>query len=132
MSAKTHWTKKEAALQQIEAAIDHLYAHDYICPITLAGAAEGQIFHSAADHVWGQLILKKPNDWHKKHWVSMLNETRDWLKHSSPDDLDQERDIEEFETVVMLVGASSKFIACFGSTSDKIEGFIKWGELRTI
>ena len=59
----------------------------------------------------------------------MFNQTRDWLKHPT-ENLADVRHIDEFETVIMLVRATSKFIGKYRKGSKKMEEFIEWARAR--
>jgi hypothetical protein len=124
-SDKKPMTKMEAALEQIDAAIADFHAGRYACAITLAGAAEGQIIHPEPDHVWAKLKEKVPAGVDKKQWLQTLNETRDWLKHAT-ERLGDERHIEEFDCVFMLIRASSKFVGRYAKSSKAIDEFADW------
>lgn len=123
-------TKQQAALRQIHGAIGHLYAQEYDCAITLAGAAEDLPIHAEPDHLWKVLMRRRPFDHNGKEWAAMFNQTRDWLKHPT-ENLADERHIDEFETVIMLVRATSKFIGKFRKGSKKMEEFIEWARARS-
>jgi hypothetical protein len=118
-------TKQLAALRQINAAILHLHAGEYECAITLAGAAEDLLADTEPDHLWKVLMQRRPQDHSEKEWAAMFNETRNWLKHPTTV-LGEERYIDEFETVIMLIRATSKFIARYGKGSKEMEGFVEW------
>jgi hypothetical protein len=79
-------TKKEAAFRQITAAIKHFESEEYECAITLAGAAEGQLFtEDGSRDLFSELKMRVPPEFKdKQEWVARLNETRDWLKHPTP------------------------------------------------
>jgi hypothetical protein len=118
-------TKQQAALSQIHGAIAHLHAQEYECAITLAGAAEDLLIHAEPDHLWKVLMQRRPADHNEKEWAAMFNETRNWLKHPT-EDLSDERQIDEFETVIMLIRATSKFIGKYRKGSSEMEAFIEW------
>jgi hypothetical protein len=119
-------TKKQAATAQIHAAIAHLYAKQYECAITLACAAEDLIGDAKPSHLWTVLMARRPQDHSEREWATMLNETRDWLKHPT-EGLGNERDIEEFETVIMLIRAVSKYAARFDDEyTHEMEEFVVW------
>jgi hypothetical protein len=103
-------TKKEAALRQIAAAIQHFENKEYECAITLAGAAEGQLAtEQGSAHLFEKLKVRLPPEFkNEKEWVKWLNATRDWLKHETPQWGD-EREIEEYGAAVMIVRAVTKF-----------------------
>ena len=56
----------------------------------------------------------------------MFNETRNWFKHPT-ENLGDELHIEEFETAIMLVRATSKFMARYNNkASNEMGDFIEW------
>lgn len=80
-----HMTKREAAVQQIEAAIAAFHAGHFAAAITLAAAAE-DMAPAKAGGLWERIRddpARKELD--RKKWVARLNETRNWLKHDRAD-----------------------------------------------
>jgi hypothetical protein len=118
-------TKMAAGLEQIEAAIEHFHVRQYACSITLAGAAEDQIERTDDDHLWERLRQQVPEGAKVKSWLAVFNETRNWLKHPAPQ-LANERYIEEYDCVFMLLRAISKFSAHYVRTSEAMDTFTKW------
>jgi hypothetical protein len=118
-------SKKQAAIRQIHAAIFHFRRKQYECAVTLAGAAEDLLGDTEPDHLWKVLMQRKPQDRSEREWAAMFNETRNWLKHPT-DNLGSERYIDEFETVIMLIRAVSKFTARYGESSANMEEFVVW------
>jgi hypothetical protein len=119
-------TKKEAARRQIEAAIRLYHAGEWECAITLAGAAEGQLPEPTANHLFGKIRGRRPEEFkNEKEWTTFLNETRDWLKHNH----DQgPRDIVDFEALIMLWRALTKFYENFGEETREMSEFLRWGQ----
>jgi hypothetical protein len=115
----------DAAIEQIDAAIVHFYSGEYACAITLAGAAEDQIVRKEEDHIWERLKRKVPAGESEKQWMSIFNETRNWLKHATPE-MKNERYIEEFDCVFMLLRATSKISAHYLRTSIVMDHFKVW------
>jgi hypothetical protein len=118
-------TKKRAALKQINAAIALFHVKEYECTISLAGAAEGLIVDTEPPHVWKILELRRPQEYSGKKWRARLNETRDWLKHPT-EKLADERCIDEFEAVYMLIRAVSKFDARYNDSPKEHNDFASW------
>jgi hypothetical protein len=58
-----------------------------------------------------------------------LNETRDWLKHTTPQ-LGETRGIAEYEAWVMLVRAVSKYYAVFHEEAKNVNRFVEWSKAR--
>jgi hypothetical protein len=95
-------------MRQIHAAIDHLHRGDFECAITLAAAGEGML---------------PPTD--KAHFreldaVTSVNDIVNWLRHGeikAKQHNDYKRienvAIEEFETIVLIYRAITKFDAVF-------------------
>lgn len=106
-----------SALRQIEAAIDHLYAGNLECAVTLALAAEDHMPRSEAVYLFNELYKRVPGE------IGMFNELRNWLKHHIEPD---EFEFSDFEAAIAVVRATSKFFATYHKTSPKLEGFVDW------
>src|ERR1700677_283030 len=80
-------TKKEAALRQITAAIEHYDKEQYECAITLAGAAEGMVATNPDDKfLFKQLkeVPLPPEFKTENEWADWINAQYHWLKHPTP------------------------------------------------
>jgi hypothetical protein len=110
-------SREQAALQQITMAIRLLHEREFASAITLALAAEDQIPETDQPHLLGVLRHKAPGA------IDKFNEIRNWLKHSRPPD---EQVIYEFEVVVALMRATSKFLASYRAGPPEIEKFVQW------
>lgn len=127
-----HSTKKEAAKRQIDVATRCFYEGEYESAITLACAAEGMLGESEHPHVFAVLKDRKPSQFkNENNWTTFLNETRDWLKHLTPQ-LGDTRGIAQFEAWVMLARAVSKFYAVYLEETDVMNAFIEWGRKREL
>jgi hypothetical protein len=117
-------TKKEAALRQITAAIEHYNKGEYECAITLAGAAEGQLTVKDADnHLFKQLKERVPPEFKdERDWASWLNATRDWLKHETPQWGDQWV-ISDYSAGIMISRAITKFNRAYGQVTQRMLNF---------
>jgi hypothetical protein len=111
--------RKLAACRQIEAALYHLHLGGYECAATLALAAEGQLPDTDATTLWNALKRHRSD----KEYLSLINELRDWLKHRKEPD---QRDISEFEAVIALVRATTKYYAAFNEETVDMQTFIRW------
>lgn len=133
--------KHEAAIQQIEAAIELFYAKRYAPAITLAGAAEGCLRRTGArDEAKGEdedlqapeplLELMKRGAAERfgkteKEAVARFNAARDWLKHETAH-LPARVELTNYDAWTMIVRALSKIEAGRpGSETAVIAGFIK-------
>lgn len=119
---KTLWktiktNRQLSALRQIEAAIDHLYAGECECAITLALAAEDHMPRSEAVYLFNELAKREPSK------IGEFNELRNWLKHHIEPD---EFEFSDFEAAIAVVRAASKFFATYRKTSPKLESFVDW------
>jgi hypothetical protein len=101
-----HMTKREAAIQQIEAAISAFHAGQFAVAITLAGAADG-IGPAKAGGIW-ETVRDNPNRpiADRKKWIARLNGTRDWLKH---DQEEPTRNLVAFEVGLAIIRAMDKW-----------------------
>jgi hypothetical protein len=123
-------TKKEAARRQIDAAIKLFHEREYESTMTLACAAEGQMAATDEVHLFAVLQQRRPSQFDTpSQWATYLNETRDWLKHTTPQ-LGDTRGIAEFEAWVMLVRAVSKYYAVFLEETAHMNRFVEWGRER--
>jgi hypothetical protein len=124
-------TKKEAAQRQIDVAINLLHDREYESAITLACAAEGQMAGTPDHpHLFGVMQQKRPAGFATaSEWVTWVNETRDWLKHPTPQ-LREKRGIGEYEAWLMLVRAVSKYYAVFREDTDNMNRFVEWSRAR--
>lgn len=131
VSWKRAWSRRQqAARRQIEIAIKLFYEREFECAITLASAAEGQMEESDVVHLLPVLKKRRPPQFEdESKWVTFLNETRNWLKHGTPE-LGDTRAIAEFEAWVMLVRASTKYYAVYLEENETINGFEEWGRAR--
>ena len=119
-------TKKEAALRQITAAIEHYDKGEYECAITLAGAAEGQLTMNQGDsHLFNQLKeLVPPEFKSQKEWVNWINAARDWLKHETPHWGD-EWVISDHSAGTMILRAINKFNWAYRQVTQRMINFEK-------
>ena len=108
-------SKKDSALRQTKAAIEHLYANELESAITLAGVAEGQLPETARQHLYRVLVQRFSHD--------NLNLVRNWLKHPSGP---ESPTISEFEAVVMISRAIQKFVAAYEASCEEFESFSAW------
>jgi hypothetical protein len=81
-------------------------------------------------HLFAVLKQKKPAKYDSANqWATRLNETRDWLKHTTPQ-LGETRGIAEYEAWVMLVRAVSKYYAVFHEEAKNVNRFVEWSKAR--
>jgi hypothetical protein len=118
-------TKKQAALRHINAAILHFHAREYECAITLIGAAEDLIGNVNSVHLWEVLKNERPDGHSEKEWATILNATRDWLKHATAQ-LGDEREITQFEAMIIIFRAVYKFFARYNEVTRDMEHFYEW------
>lgn len=123
-------TKKQASLRQLHAAIDHLRDGEYECAITLAGAAEGQLAGVRKVDFWSVLkFVATEGQPNLKAVISELNETRDWLKHPTPQ-LDDSRYLHMDEAWIACLRAAMQFVSVFEQQSPKMNRFFKLAEKK--
>lgn len=120
-------TKKEAAVRQINSAIELLYEGEYECSATLAGAAEGVMPDTNSEYLFKRLSEAEPPPEFKdkKDWIRWINSTRDWLKHETPQ-LEDEWDLTEYAVAIMVLRAVSKFQWTYRQSTKRMEDFYKW------
>ena len=113
-------TLAQAAMRQVDAAIDALERRKFDIALTLAGAAEGMIkrdgFYLFAGLRDNPRTKERFDE--KKEWIALLNRERDWLKHGG----DHEMQIECFDAAMMIARAASKLEVW----TPKMEDFRTW------
>jgi hypothetical protein len=60
------------------------------------------------------------NSWHEADLNLVIN----WLKHGGVKD---EAEISEFEAVIVIARAITKFVAVYHQSCEPFEAFLKWG-----
>jgi len=118
-------TKKQAALRHINAAILLFHAKEYECAITLIGAAEDLIGDVDSVHLWEVLKNERPDGHSEKEWTTILNMTRDWLKHATAQS-GEAREITQFEAMIMIIRGIYKFTARYNKATRDMEHFYEW------
>ncbi len=128
--------KSDLAKIQIEKAIDlFLVESDYVCSLTLAGAAEemlGNILHkSNKDNVLAELLpwyqeTHNPSVTYAK-LAKGANETRDELKHGhNYPDLSHQVEISQPLAAQMIIRALVNYKYALKKPSDKMIAFYHW------
>ena len=113
-----HTTKKESSQRQIEVAIQLLRDQKLDCAITLAAAGEGILPPTEDPHLFAAL---------QPHNAELeINLVINWLKHSKEND-PEEAQITEFEAVIVIARAITKFVAVYHQSSQPFEDFLRWG-----
>jgi hypothetical protein len=116
-------TRQLSALRQIEAAIDHLYAGQLECAVTLALAAEGQLPNSDKPYLYKVLKDQVANS-----EMPVFDKLRNWLKHCKEDEME----FSDFEVAIALVRATSKYFATYSQSSPKMEAFVGWCQSKRL
>lgn len=117
--------KKDIAIRQIKAAARHYNKHDYVCSITLSGAAEeilGRIakmrtnsnqleeeviyLRSINDYLSGQV----PSD---KELIKKINKIKNELKHNESGDNQWVQGDFENEAALLFVKAMKNYFNCY-------------------
>ena len=119
VAAKRLFSREMAATQQIEMAIRHLEDDEFACAITLALAAEEQLPWPSGDtpHLLGVMRASETDK------QVDVNKVRNWLKHNKEPD---EIGISEFDVVVALIRATTKFHAVYGKPTLDMKKFLAW------
>ena len=117
--------KRDIAIKQIKASARHYNKQDYVCSITLSGAAEeilGRIAkkRNNTNHLEGEVIYlrsvydyfsgQKPSD---KELIQKINKVKNELKHNdSGDNLWVDADFEN-EAALLFVKAVKNYFDCY-------------------
>ena len=110
-------TRKQTSQRHIQTAIELFHRGRIDCAITLALAGEGILPTTPDPHLFRGLKDAAPD--------LDLNLVGNWLKHPNEPDIVE---IGEFEDVVMICRAITKFIAVFHQSCDPFEEFLTWAD----
>jgi hypothetical protein len=118
-------SKKDAAHIQILTALSLLHEGQWECAITLAGAAEGQIEDAERPTLFKMLKNAETRKRFKneREYVAFVNEARDWLKHGGDQ---KDKTIYEWEAIIMVGRALSKYLSAYRDNLDEVKAFDKW------
>ena len=127
--------KLDIAVKQLETAIDVFVDRgDYICSITLAGAAEeilGKLIerngkHPSVDELCASLILKYAPTADAKHIRDQyLNKARNSLKHANHVNEDEIEIEVEQEAMSMIIRALNNLVVLDRSAPYNVEKFFR-------
>ena len=124
-------TKRLAAERQIHAAIAHYRAGEFECAITLCSAAEGQTTVPPGGRPHLRSIInegfdKNPPEYpnKKKRDKEAINFVATWLKHETPSP--DEIEILDWEVIMWLNRAISKYRAAYGSGTPEMVAMFDW------
>jgi hypothetical protein len=119
-------TKQLASQRQIKAAIQHLLKQEFECAVTLAAAAEGLLPPTNDPHLFQDLRKElTPEEYREFNFNLVIN----WLKHYNPEDPDPV-EISEFEAVITIERAITKFNAVYHQSSELMEYFLNLARQR--
>jgi hypothetical protein len=130
------FTKLDAAGAQLDAAIGHFLAGDWVPAIHCAGAAEelyGRLIERHGEKTVPDALWEKedftdlvPN---KKEFIRYLNISRDWVKHTNKNHAD-EMGIVESHALLSVHGAVAAYVRLFLSglapQRQSVDRFAEW------
>jgi hypothetical protein len=114
-------TRQATAIRQIIVAIYLLHQGEWESAITVALGAEGympNLPEGNALYFWGELQKRASQE-----ELIAFNETKNWLKHAYGSD---QRYVTNYEAVMAIMLAISKYVALYGEVEPVIEKFITW------
>jgi hypothetical protein len=116
--------KQQSSQRQIERAIEHFHRGDLDCAITLAAAGEGMLPQTEEPH-----IFKALQDQQKaKNEKLDINLVINWLKHGRDFET---ATIDEFEAVIVIARAITKYVAVYRQSGRPFEDFLRWAHENT-
>jgi hypothetical protein len=122
-------SKQEAAARQIDVAIRLYEQAEYESAITLAGAAEAMLSAHTPHALFDRLKQGRPDEFKtESEWATVLNETRNWLKHTN--DPNAFMRIRQFDVWVMVCRAYTKYYEAFGEETDEMLAFTERARAR--
>lgn len=110
--------RQQAALQQINVAIQMFHRREWVCAITLSLAAESQLPDGERPFVVSQLREK-----YGVEFIDKLNEPRNWLKHPKDPEVVT---IYEMDALSAILRVISKFSSLYGAWSEEMAEFDGW------
>lgn len=127
-------SKLDAAHIQLDAAIDHYFDDDYVCSITLAGAAE-DILAGLLQASGEQSPFEFLHEWYQKEYGvnhtktkfsrEVANLSRNWLKHAG-EDAETSLEVIKQESILMLMRALPCYHKLAGCHTEKMENFYQY------
>lgn len=116
-------SKVDAARAQLECAIRLYDEDDWVCALTLAGAAEEVLPPGEAPDVFSSIARQAlAKNITPKSARDSANEARNWLKHSG-DDHPPSIEIGETDAALMIVRAMTRFHAVTGGQTPTMNAF---------
>jgi hypothetical protein len=116
-NTKPPTSKRDAAIQQIHAAIEHCRNGQLAAAITLGAAAEGSLPDTDQDH-----LIKRINDQGLFKELDM-NAVINWLKHDTGQPA---ATLLELEAAATVMRAISKFAAVYNGVTRTMKTFPDW------
>jgi hypothetical protein len=110
-------SKRDAAIQQIHAAIEHCQKGQLAPAITLGAAAEGSLPRTDNEH-----LIKRINDLGLFKELDM-NAVINWLKHDTGQPA---ASLLELEAGVTVMRAISKFASVYNGVTPTMKAFPDW------
>jgi hypothetical protein len=110
-------SKRDAAIEQIQAAIEHCRKGQLAPAITLAAAAECSMPATDKAH-----LIKRINDQGLFKQLEM-NAIINWLKHDTGQ---ESAELLELEAGATIMRAISKFAAVYGAITPQMKTFPEW------
>lgn len=108
--------KKRSSQRQIETAIRLFHEGNLDSAITLGAAGEGLLPHTDDPHLFQML---------QPHNAELqLNLVINWLKHPGAP---ENATIDEFEAVIVIARAITKFVAVYHQSCEPFEAFLRRG-----
>lgn len=125
--------KFDIAVMQLHTAIDLFLHSNYICAITLAGAAE-EILGKYASHTKNctahSLLIEGLVELYKEDpkWLNdnVVNHDRNHLKHHDSQTDDSLEIDPKFSAIVLIVRAIHNFKVCGPPLTAEMESFVEW------
>jgi hypothetical protein len=116
-------TKEDAAKAQLERAIKCYRERDWICALTLAGAAEEILPRGKTLDLFVAVVTSLGrHGLEKKLAITVFNSKRNWLKHATESDPGPKK-IGPADAAIMIVRAMTRFYAATGKQTAAMNSF---------
>jgi hypothetical protein len=124
-------TRRLASMRQIHLAIELLHRGEFEAAITLAGAAEGILPEPTKPYLRTKQEALVKTLLKDTEGATGVNDFINWAKHGEANYVPKEKArLPEFEVILVISRAISKFIALYDGHTERMKAFEEWAIKR--